>query len=65
MNLTPRDRCAPQARARRIPHALEPAIAKTAAGTRGLGLDELGTSALRVDVAFMRHETKRVRLFRT
>ncbi len=54
-----------QTAALRIQHALEPAIAATAAATRGLGLDDLGTSALRVDVAFMRHETQRVRLFRT
>lgn len=54
-----------QIAALRIQHALEPAIAATAAATRGLGLDALGTSALRVDVAFMRHETQRVRLFRT
>ena len=54
-----------QTAALRIQHALEAAIAGTANTTRGLGLDSLGTSALRVDVAFMRHETQRVRLFRT
>lgn len=54
-----------QTAALRIQHALESAIAATAAATSGLSLDDLGTSALRCDVAFMRHETQRVRLFRT
>lgn len=54
-----------QTAALRCQQALERPVAETVFETRDLGLDALGTSALRVDVAFMRHETQRVRLFRT
>ncbi len=49
----------------RILHALEPAILNTAAETATATLDDLGTACLRADLASLRHETQRTRLFRT
>ncbi|MGI4977763.1 MAG: urease accessory protein UreF [Janthinobacterium lividum] len=49
----------------RILHALEPAILATAQDTATATLDDLGTACLRADLASLRHETQRTRLFRT
>ena len=49
----------------RILHALEPAILATSEQTATATLDDLGTACLRADLASLRHETQRTRLFRT
>ncbi len=49
----------------RVTAALEPALLHVCAHTRGAELDDLGGLCLRADVAAMRHETQRTRLFRT
>jgi urease accessory protein len=49
----------------RVLAALEPIVAATAARALLTPLDEAGTSAIRADVASMRHETQYTRLFRT
>lgn len=54
-----------QTAALRVQAALEPVIEATAAASRDCGLDALGTSCFRSDVASMRHETQGTRLFRT
>jgi urease accessory protein len=45
--------------------ALEPTILAVADATRGSGLDDIGGSAFRSDIAAMRHETQYTRLFRS
>jgi urease accessory protein len=45
--------------------ALEPVIAEVAVAARACPFDELGTSALTVDLCSMRHETQYTRLFRS
>ena len=45
--------------------ALEPLILRIAEETRDATLDELGGCTFRSDIAAMRHETQRTRLFRT
>jgi urease accessory protein len=45
--------------------SLEPLIARLAAGAREASLDDIGTCALRSDIASMRHETQMTRLFRS
>ena len=45
--------------------ALEPVVAATAARALKTPLDEVGSSALRADLASMRHETQYTRLFRS
>lgn len=47
----------------RVMAALEPAVLATAARAAGSTLDDLGTCALRSDIAAMRHETLEGRLF--
>ncbi len=49
----------------RILAALEPAILATAHDTAAATLDDLGGACLRADLASLRHETQRTRLFRT
>lgn len=49
----------------RILAALEPAILATAHDTATATLDDLGGACLRADLASLRHETQRTRLFRT
>ncbi len=49
----------------RIVAGLEADVLAVARDTRAAGLDELGGSCLRGDIASMRHETQRTRLFRT
>ncbi len=49
----------------RILHALEPTILATSDETAAATLDDLGTACLRADLASLRHETQRTRLFRT
>lgn len=49
----------------RVLHALEPAILATSQDTATATLDDLGTACLRADLASLRHETQRTRLFRT
>ena len=45
--------------------ALEPVVAEVAAAAPACALDDLGTSALMVDLCSMRHETQYTRLFRS
>lgn len=45
--------------------ALGPAIIAAASATEGAGLDDLGSSCFRADIAAMRHETQYTRLFRS
>lgn len=45
--------------------ALHPVIAEVAGWAVTAGLEDIGTSALRADLAAMRHETMDVRIFRT
>ena len=45
--------------------ALEPVVAEVAAAAPECSLDDLGTSALMVDLCSMRHETQYTRLFRS
>jgi len=49
----------------RVLAALEPIVAVTAARALTTPLDEVGSCALRADLASMRHETQYTRLFRT
>jgi urease accessory protein len=49
----------------RVLAALEPVVAATAERALLTPLDEAGTSAIRADLASMRHETQYTRLFRT
>jgi urease accessory protein len=49
----------------RVLAALEPVIARLAAGASRASLDDIGTCALRSDIASMRHETQMTRLFRS
>ena len=49
----------------RIVAGLEADVLAVAGETRAAGLDELGGSCLRGDIASMRHEMQRTRLFRT
>jgi len=49
----------------RVLAALEASVAATAARALKTPLDEIGSSALRADIACMRHETQYTRLFRS
>jgi urease accessory protein len=49
----------------RVLAALEPVVAATATRALNTPLDEIGSSALRADIASMRHETQYTRLFRS
>ena len=49
----------------RVLAGLEPIIEAIAAGTAPAGLDEIGGSCFRSDIAAMRHETQYTRLFRS
>jgi urease accessory protein len=49
----------------RVLAALEPVLAATAARALAYPLDEVGSAALRADLASMRHETQYTRLFRS
>ena len=49
----------------RVLAALEPAIAATASRAMATPLDDVGSAALRADLASMRHETQYTRLFRS
>jgi urease accessory protein len=49
----------------RVLAALEPAIAATAHRALGAALDDLGSAAMRADLASARHETQHTRLFRS
>ena len=49
----------------RVVAALEPIVALLVERTNGAGLDDLGGCCFRADIAALRHETQRTRLFRT
>jgi urease accessory protein len=49
----------------RVMAALEPVLIAVCAETRGLSLDDIGSGAIRADLAAMHHETQYTRLFRT
>ena len=49
----------------RVLAALEPVVAATATRALNTPVDEIGSSALRADIASMRHETQYTRLFRS
>lgn len=49
----------------RVVRLLEPIIAEVVEQTKDAGLDDLGGACFRSDIAVMRHETQRTRLFRT
>lgn len=49
----------------RVIMALEPVVLAVAEGTRGVGLEAIGSACFRSDIASMRHETQYTRLFRT
>ncbi len=49
----------------RVMAALEPVLITVCHGTRGLTLDDIGSAAIRADLAAMHHETQYTRLFRT
>jgi len=49
----------------RVLAALEPVVAATAERARATALDEIGSAAIRADLASMRHETQYTRLFRS
>ncbi|HEX3982859.1 MAG TPA: urease accessory UreF family protein [Acidisoma sp.] len=49
----------------RILSALEPVLVAVANDSRDLTLDEIGSGAIRADLAAMHHETQYTRLFRT
>jgi urease accessory protein len=49
----------------RVLAALEPAIADTASRATATALEDIGSAALRADIAAMRHETQYTRLFRS
>ncbi len=54
-----------QTDSQRVLAALEPVVARTAAGAREAALDDLGGATFRADLAGMRHETQYTRLFRS
>ena len=54
-----------QSDGQRLLAALEPTIAATAARALSCPLDEVGSAALRADLASLRHETQYTRLFRS
>jgi urease accessory protein len=54
-----------QSDGQRVLAALEPVLAATAARALACPLDEVGSTALRADIASMRHETQYTRLFRS
>ena len=49
----------------RILAALEPVLLSVAEETRAATLDDLGTAALRAELAALHHETQYTRLFRS
>jgi urease accessory protein len=49
----------------RVMAALEPVLVALCAETRALTLDDIGSAAIRADLAAMHHETQYTRLFRT
>jgi urease accessory protein len=49
----------------RILAALEPVLVGVAEASRGATLDDIGSAAIRVDLAALHHETQYTRLFRT
>ncbi|MGA9864819.1 MAG: urease accessory UreF family protein [Acetobacteraceae bacterium] len=49
----------------RVLAALQPRILAVAREIRGAALDDIGGACFRADIAAMRHETQRTRLFRT
>ncbi|HZD29445.1 MAG TPA: urease accessory protein UreF, partial [Xanthobacteraceae bacterium] len=49
----------------RVIAALEPVVTTTAKRALVTALDEVGGAAFRADLASMRHETQRTRLFRS
>ena len=49
----------------RVMAALEPVLIAVCRQTRGLNLDDIGSAAIRADLAAMHHETQYTRLFRT
>jgi urease accessory protein len=49
----------------RVMAALEPVLVAVCADSRGLTLDDIGSGAIRSDLAAMHHETQYTRLFRT
>lgn len=49
----------------RVLASLEPLVLRTAQRSRAATLDDIGGMCLRSDIAAMRHETQRTRLFRT
>ena len=49
----------------RVMAALEPVLIAICAETRDLTLDDIGSAAIRADLAAMHHETQYTRLFRT
>ncbi len=49
----------------RVMAALEPVLIAVCHETRGLTLDDIGSAAIRADLAAMHHETQYTRLFRT
>jgi len=54
-----------QSDGQRLLAALEPTIAATAARVLSCPLDEVGSAALRAELASLRHETQYTRLFRS
>ncbi|HEY0224572.1 MAG TPA: urease accessory UreF family protein [Pseudolabrys sp.] len=54
-----------QSDGQRVLAALEPAVAATARRALSAGLDDIGSSAFRADLASARHETQYTRLFRS
>ncbi|MCX8255083.1 MAG: urease accessory protein UreF, partial [Beijerinckiaceae bacterium] len=54
-----------QSEAQAIIARVAPRLEALAAATEHAGLDDLGTCALRADIASMRHETQYSRLFRS
>jgi urease accessory protein len=49
----------------RVMAALEPVLIAVCEETRELSLDDIGSAAIRADLAAMHHETQYTRLFRT
>jgi urease accessory protein len=49
----------------RVVAALEPVVKALVEETRNTGLDDIGGAAFRSDIAALKHETQRTRLFRT
>jgi urease accessory protein len=54
-----------QTEGQRLLAALEPVVAAAAQRALATGLDDVGSAALRADIASMRHETQYTRLFRS